>query len=138
MLVPFIFSIIITELLFDSMRYSYRMNQIVERGSNSRLKYYQDAFESIKERPFFGVGIGNWKINSIDKGKRHIEGYIVPYHAHNDYIQILAETGIFGLISYLMIFMFALFKPFSFFFKTYSHLICCCFLFFLVMRLFEI
>ena len=135
MLIPFIFSIIITELLFDSMRYSYRMNQIVERGSNSRLKYYQDAFESIKERPFFGVGIGNWKINSIDKGKRHIEGYIVPYHAHNDYIQILAETGIFGFISYLMIFMFALFKPISLFFKTYSHLIFCCFLFFLVYAL---
>ena len=107
-LIPFIITIFVTEILFDTMRYSYRMNQIVERGSNSRLKYYSDAFDSVKQNPITGVGIGNWKINSIDKGKRHIEGYIVPYHAHNDYIQILAETGVFGLISYVFIFIFSI------------------------------
>ena len=89
------------------MRYSYRMNQIVERGSNSRLKYYEDTFESFKENPIIGIGIGNWKLNSIEKGKRHIEGYIVPYHAHNDFLQILAETGILGFVSYISIFLFS-------------------------------
>lgn len=134
-LLPFFLSIITTELLFNSMRYSYRMNQIVERGSNSRLKYYKDAFESIKENPIIGIGIGNWKINSIDKGKRHIEGYIVPYHAHNDYIQILAEVGFLGLISYLCIIWFALKKHLLMFFKSNSQLIFSCLLFFLVYAL---
>ena len=109
-ILPFLISIFATEVLFKSMSYSYRMNQVVERGSNSRLKYYSDAIESIKEKPILGVGIGNWKFNSIDKGKRHIEGYIVPYHAHNDFLQILAETGILGFGSYISIFIFSLFR----------------------------
>lgn len=128
-LIPFIITIFVTEILFDTMRYSYRMNQIVERGSNSRLKYYSDAFDSVKENPITGIGIGNWKINSIDKGKRHIEGYIVPYHAHNDYIQILAETGVFGLISYILIFIFSTFNHFKKFFTKKSPLVLSCFLF---------
>ena len=106
-IVPLLISIVTTEILFESMRYTYRMNQIVERGSNSRLKYYEDTFESFKENPIIGIGIGNWKLNSIEKGKRHIEGYIVPYHAHNDFLQLLAETGILGLISYISIFLFS-------------------------------
>lgn len=134
-LIPFVFSIIITEVLFDSMRYSYRINQIVERGSDSRIKYYEDAFESIKERPLIGVGIGNWKINSIEKGKRHIEGYIVPYHAHNDFIQLFAEIGIIGLITYLMIYIFALSKPILNLFKKHSPVLFCCLLFFVVYAL---
>ena len=111
LIIPFLFSIIITEILFDSMRYSYRMNQIIERGSSSRIDYYKDALNSFKEKPLTGIGIGNWKLNSIEKGKRHIEGYIVPYHSHNDFIQLLAETGILGLISYVMIFILSLYKP---------------------------
>jgi len=107
---PFLISIFATEILFDTMRYSYRINQIVERGSNSRLKYYEDTFDSFKENPLLGIGIGNWKINSINKGKRHIEGYIVPYHAHNDFLQILAETGILGFLSYISIFLFSIFQ----------------------------
>lgn len=109
-LIPFLISVISTEILFDSMSYSYRMNQIVERGSNSRLKYYADTLESIRENPLLGIGIGNWKFNSIDKGKRHIEGYIVPYHAHNDFLQILAEIGILGFLSYVFIFLFSFYK----------------------------
>lgn len=104
---PLLISIVTTEILFETMRYSYRMNQIVDRGSNSRLKYYEDTFESFKENPIIGIGIGNWKLNSIEKGKRHIEGYIVPYHAHNDFLQILAETGILGFVSYISIFLFS-------------------------------
>ena len=80
-------------------------------GSSSRIDYYKDALNSFKEKPLTGIGIGNWKLNSIEKGKRHIEGYIVPYHSHNDFIQLLAETGILGLISYVMIFILSLYKP---------------------------
>ena len=111
LIIPFLFSIIISEILFDSMRYSYRMNQIIERGSSSRIDYYSDALNSFKEKPLTGIGIGNWKLNSIEKGKRHIEGYIVPYHSHNDFIQLLAETGILGLFFYFMIFILSLYKP---------------------------
>ena len=31
-----------------------------------------------------------------------IEGYIVPYHAHSDFIQLGAELGVLGFILYLV------------------------------------
>ena len=43
--------------------------------------------------PIFGVGLGNWKLKSIDYDLKDIEGYVVPYHAHSDFIQIGAELG---------------------------------------------
>ena len=39
----------------------------------------------------FGTGLGNWKIKSIDYDSKDIVGYIVPYHAHSDFIQLGAE-----------------------------------------------
>ena len=67
------------------------------------LAYWGDAWEYIKENPIFASGLGNWKIESIDKGKEHISGYTVPYHAHNDFIHVFAETGILGGLSILTI-----------------------------------
>ena len=69
---------------------------------NQRLRFYNDAFNQFIKKPIFGVGIGNWKLESIDYDKNNINGFIVPYHAHNDFLQILAESGILGLISYLL------------------------------------
>ena len=84
-----------------------------EQSSNGRFNYWGDAFRYIKENPIFASGLGNWKIESIDKGKEHISGYTVPYHAHNDFIHVFAETGILGGLSYLALFIlisFYLFK----------------------------
>ena len=68
---------------------------------NQRLRYYKHCLTQFYETPFTGVGIGNWKLYSIDYDKKDINGFIVPYHAHNDFLQILAELGIVGLIFYL-------------------------------------
>ena len=76
-----------------------------EESSNGRFNYWGDAFEYIKENPILASGLGNWKIESIDKGKEHISGYTVPYHAHNDFIHVFAETGILGGLSYLGLFI---------------------------------
>ena len=75
-----------------------------EESSNGRFNYWHDAWEYIKENPFFSSGLGNWKIESIEKGKAHISGYTVPYHAHNDFVHVFAETGIPGGLAYFSIF----------------------------------
>ena len=36
------------------------------------------------------------KLKSIEYDNRDITGYIVPYHAHSDFIQLGAELGIIG------------------------------------------
>jgi O-antigen ligase len=79
--------------------------EFTQESSNGRFDYWLDALSHIKENPIIGAGLGNWKIASISIGKEHIKGYTVPYHAHNDFIHIFTEVGIFGGIAYLSLFL---------------------------------
>ena len=74
---------------------------------NQRLRYYEDVLTHISQNPLLKLGIGNWKLSSIDYDKDDITGYIVPYHAHSDFIQLGAELGFLGFFLYLGIFLFA-------------------------------
>ena len=71
-----------------------------------RLNFYSQATNFILKNPIFGTGLGNWKIKSIDTNKENIIGYMVPYHAHNDYLEIATEIGLVGLSIYLAILFF--------------------------------
>ena len=75
---------------------------------NQRLRYYEDVVTHMSAHPLLGTGLGNWKIKSIDYDKNDINGYVVPYHAHSDFIQLGAELGIFGFLLYLGVFVFTL------------------------------
>ena len=78
----------------------------IDESINQRLNFYNQAVTVIIKNPFFGTGLGNWKIKSIDTNKENITGYTVPYHVHNDYLEIGAEIGLVGLIIYLTILYF--------------------------------
>lgn len=75
----------------------------LDESLTQRTNFYKQALNTIKNNPIFGVGIGNWKIKSIDTNKENIVGYVVPYHVHNDYLEIGAEIGLVGLGIYLFI-----------------------------------
>lgn len=61
-----------------------------------RLNYWKDTLRIIKASPLVGVGLGNFNLAH-------------SRYAHNSYLQIWAEMGILGLISWLWI-IFASFK----------------------------
>jgi putative inorganic carbon (HCO3(-)) transporter len=70
---------------------------MVESGCDAdRFKYWQTAFAMVKEHPFLGQGLGTFMQNF---GK-HQPDLQISY-AHNCYLQVLAETGLFGLIAFL-------------------------------------
>ena len=109
-LLAFFTNIIITSFANDKYRkvaITETLGKIsfTEKSSNGRFNYWGDAFSYIKENPILAAGLGNWKIESIDKGKEHISGYTVPYHAHNDFIHVFSETGIFGGFAYFSLFI---------------------------------
>lgn len=71
---------------------------------NERYNVWQKTLRMIKSHPFIGVGPGQWKIvfpsyGKIDAKRHHEEGAreIFFQRPHNDYLWVLAETGIFGL-----------------------------------------
>lgn len=80
---------------------------LTDQSINERRSFYSQASSFIIKNPFFGTGIGNWKIKSIDTNKENIVGYLIPYHVHNDYLEIAAEIGLIGLGIYLLILFFA-------------------------------
>lgn len=76
-----------------------------DTSTQERLKFYLHGFQQIIEKPLTGVGIGNWKIKSIEYDKPNLLTYRVPYHMHNDFIQYFAEVGIVGGSLYASIFI---------------------------------
>lgn len=107
----FVFSPIIIALFLNFSLLKNSAQDIISRAStininttdgsiDQRLKYYKHTLIQLKKTPIIGVGVGNWKLHSIDYDKNDIDGFIVPYHAHNDFLQILAELGLTGLFFY--------------------------------------
>lgn len=93
---------------------SSRINSIAlnteDDSVNERLGYYSDAVKTIMQYPVFGIGIGSWKIKSIEYSRNSIPGYTVPYHVHNDFLQITAEIGVIGGLLYLMIYLVPIYR----------------------------
>jgi len=65
-----------------------------------RLAHWQSALEMARQNPWVGVGFGNYE-------NAYAEFALINWrfalgHAHNYYLNLLAETGIIGLITYLV------------------------------------
>lgn len=61
-------------------------------SSTQRKELLDNAFNVIRHHPIVGVGFGNFPIYSIHE-----------LAAHNSYVEITAELGIFGLLAYLIV-----------------------------------
>jgi O-antigen ligase len=66
-----------------------------------RLAHWQAAQNMIVAHPFFGVGFGNY--GAAYDQYRTANWPIALGHAHNYYLNIWAETGIIGLLAYLLL-----------------------------------
>lgn len=83
-------------------------------GGRDRL--YAAAINMVKEFPAFGAGVGMYKELLYRGSFIPTEGYLgrkTHLHAHNVYLEIAAEMGIIGLISFVGIF-------FAFFWKIFK------------------
>jgi len=84
-----------------------------DESTSQRIRFYQHGIKHFVNNPVIGLGLGNWKIKSIDYDSQNIISYIVPYHMHNDFLEIACEIGIIGLIVYLLFFVYPLSKIFK-------------------------
>ena len=115
LIIPLFLTIIINQTILsdkgaDVISRASTISVSTKDGSvNQRLRYYEDVLTHLSSNPIFGVGLGNWKLKSIDYDAKDINGYVVPYHAHSDFIQLGAELGIIGFILYLGIFLWAIY-----------------------------
>ena len=80
---------------------------------NTRMLIWKITFNMIKDNPWFGSGIGTFKLNYqnyqadyLQENPEDIKYWIKAGEAHNEYLQIWAELGIIGLILFLTIIYF--------------------------------
>lgn len=75
--------------------------------TTNRSHIWSTTIEAIKERPLFGAGLGSF--NAAYAKHDTFNGMERVEQAHNDYLQVLADAGIVGLLIGLY-FLFQLFK----------------------------
>ncbi|MDI6758489.1 MAG: O-antigen ligase family protein [Candidatus Omnitrophota bacterium] len=68
-----------------------------EGGDAGRFTIWQSAFKMIQENPFLGKGVGTF-MNLFSK---YMSMPLQIQYAHNSFLQVWAETGIFSLLSFL-------------------------------------
>lgn len=102
----------------ESYDFFERSSKLNNSSTSARLGYYSDAIKSIFENPILGIGSGNWKIKSIEYDRFSIVDYTIPYHVHNDFLEVTAELGILGFLFLYGIVIFLLAKFLINFFKN--------------------
>ena len=76
-----------------------------------RVAMYFVATDIIKANPIVGVGVGDYKITAKKALEKNDHGFskkvvkfIPKYHFHSQYLNVLVQGGIIGLLIFLMIF----------------------------------
>lgn len=112
-ILPLITPLLVGEIYFsdkEALTVSSELESVINYQASSsateRLRFYKQGIQQILKTPLLGIGIGNWKIKSIDYDAENMKGYIVPYNTHNDFIEMAVELGLLGMLSYLFIFIF--------------------------------
>ncbi len=87
-------------ILPDKGKILWRFNKNkVNLSLNERLKIWRQGIEDFKHHPVAGIGFGNFKI--VIK-KWNNKGEQTLFHAHNNLIEVLATTGLAGLLAFLL------------------------------------
>jgi O-antigen ligase len=90
-------------LLFGFGVYKISGQSFVRPESDSgRISQWKAAIAGFKERPILGLGYLNFEKMSIDlKKKYNIEQSFFGGHAHNNYFEMLASTGLIGFVFFM-------------------------------------
>lgn len=100
--------VIIGALAF-SLRSETASSQLLnERNISHRFAFWSNTLEMAKEHPITGVGHGNWRIYFPKYGLSHTDAQVMNgitgiQRPHNDYLWILSEQGIVGLLLFFLI-----------------------------------
>ncbi len=88
--------LIIMELVFLIRQTASKPHTLPSFSLIMRINYWFEALKIIKTAPWTGVGLGNFNL-------------VFARYAHNSYLQLWAETGILGIVSFLWLII-AVFK----------------------------
>ena len=83
------------------------LNQLNAESSIERLLIWENTFSLANKHAWMGIGAGNWPIVFPSAGLPDIirvhSDNIIFQKVHNEFLQIYAELGVFGLCSYCIL-----------------------------------
>lgn len=92
--------------------------EISNESSSNRFFLWENAVDYILKNPIIGSGIGNWKVESAAYWSSFGTSYLVPFHAHNDFLEFATELGIIGGMTYLILFVIVQWKLAVYYLKS--------------------
>lgn len=113
-IIPVLTAVLFVNSIFerskDKSRYvslENRVSQIntEDASSKARLIFWSNAIKMSSKKPVLGIGLGNYQVESIPYERTTSNDSTVSLHTHNDFLEILAETGIINGLIYLSIFI---------------------------------
>lgn len=116
------FIILISIILANDSKFMQRLDTIGDfnkyQSNTERILIWQSAWNMFKDHPILGVGLGQYT-------ESYQKEYISPQakepnlgHAHNNFMQMLAENGIVGFTGFIVMFGYIIFKNLIDWFKT--------------------
>lgn len=83
-------------------KYVLRVKYITRLDSSNlgRIEVWKEAYRIFKENPINGVGYNNFSKAQRDGIYKYNKSY---YHPHNTILKFLSETGIVGILGYLLL-----------------------------------
>lgn len=133
----YVFSIFITIIVFLPGIRERAMFIFAPQGDADRFLVWHGAFRMIKAHPFLGMGLGTFMANF----QEYVSKAMTIQYAHNCYLQIWAESGIFALLSFILFIGSVFYKSIKTFKKNNSNFVSlgfiCAFFGFLVQSFFD-
>lgn len=85
--------------------FEHHMNEdlVADEFKDFRPQTWLDTIDMIRDRPLTGFGPGNYGLVFEDYRKRFTGTRVMTVHAHNDYLEMLAEYGLIGGVLVLWI-----------------------------------
>jgi len=114
-ILPLLLGVFFSNLALKKVANSVRTKDVVSRvvqiadknddSRNVRIAFWENAFQMAKENPYFGVGLGNYVVESIPYEKNMSNDSKLSTNAHNDFLEVTSETGFLNGFVYLFLFI---------------------------------
>ncbi len=98
-----------------------------QESNRYRLLTWKSTLNMVADYPVLGVGVGNFRFNISHYKTPELwelqdpTGRMRQLRTHNDYLNILAESGVLGFLSFVILIGFVLSKGLKFALKTKNH-----------------
>jgi putative inorganic carbon (HCO3(-)) transporter len=94
--------LLLNPVLFERMS---TMFTVVDTSSEMRIAMWESTIQMILDHPLFGIGGGAYSLVYPIYDTYIVDGSVTLVHAHNIYLNYLAEIGIVGGCAFLVFFL---------------------------------